>query len=660
MPLREKKNSRGVGRRREQVARRIAKKTARRIFILGGLQLALIGGIVARMRKLQVQEKDKFLLLAEENRINIRLITPERGFIYDRNGFVLAGNEQNYRAVLRRSETKDVAGTLADFGQLIGFDNEKLAALEKEIMRHNAFVPVMLADKLSWEDFSKIAVNAPALPGVFPEVGLSRIYPLGSDSVHFLGYVGFVSDYDLLLTRDRDPLLRIPKFQIGKLNIEKHYEQNLRGKAGSRHIEVNALGREMRELERHKAKMGDAIQLTIDAPLQSYVQARIKEQNAAAVVIDTENGDLLAIGSDPNFNPNKFVHGISVNDYNALLENPRKPLFNKAIQGTYPPGSVFKIVTSLAALEEGLIDAEEEIKCTGFIENNKRKFHCWKKNGHGLVKLNASISQSCDVYYYTLAERVGIEKMAIMAHKLGLGEKFDLPFSAVSQGLIPTKKWKRRHKKTPWFVGDSFNASIGQGYVLSSALQLAVMMARVASGKVIFPRIVGHNNSQTSQNIAPEILDIKPQNLALVRQGLFDVVNGRFGTARAYEIIDDKYRMAGKTGTSQVRTISSAERARGIMDSEDIPFKMRDHALFVGYAPYDKPRYAVAVIGEHGGSGSRFAAPIVRDILLRAMVGGMPPLSAYPENQREFIRQQQEQLKLRKILPPKKGRSDRV
>ncbi len=631
---------------------------SRRALMLGGLQLGLVGALAARMRFLQVDEADKYRLLADENRINIRLLPPARGLIYDRRGVLLAGNEQNYRIVMVREDAGDIDEAVAKLATLVKLDPEKTEQAIKELKRRSAFVPVTIADRVSWEEVARVAVNAPTLPGIFPEVGLSRIYPLQQDFAHIIGYVGPVSDYDLQRIDDKDPLLQIPRFQIGKSGVEAKLERSLRGSAGTRQIEVNAVGRVMRELNRKEGEPGKNVQLSVDQALQNFVQARLAldEESASAVVMDVETGDLVAVGSAPSFDPNKFIHGISSRDYKALLDNPYRPLANKAAQGTYPPGSTFKMIVALAALAEGVIDSEERITCTGYIETAGRRFHCWRRGGHGKVDLVKSLRESCDVYYYEIAQRVGIEKISAMARKLGLGYKHELPLSGVARGLAPTKAWKLKHRSADWLIGDTINAGIGQGYVLASPLQLAIMTARIATGRAVLPRLVrSFNGVEVPLEEAPP-LDIDPEHLSIVRRGMYEVVYGQRATAGASKIIDEDKRMAGKTGTSQVRNISKAERAAGVIRNEDLPWERRDHALFVSYAPYDAPKYAVSVVAEHGGGGSTAAAPIARDIMLFALYGELPPLSAYPSSQRRKIRERFSQLQLRAPVEPTQGR----
>ncbi|MEM8630597.1 MAG: penicillin-binding protein 2 [Pseudomonadota bacterium] len=624
----------------------------RRALVLGAAQVGFMGILGLRMRYMQVEQAEEYRILAEENRINIRLIAPARGIIFDRNGRALAENQQNNRIIIVREDAGDVDAVVERLRKLIYFDEIDLEKALKEVRRRPAFVPVTLADRLSWEEISRVAVNSPALPGITPEVGLSRGYPFQSDFAHVLGYVGPVSERDLEKLEDPDPLLLIPEFQIGKIGVEAKLEDTLRGQAGTKRIEVNAAGRVMRELGRNPGTPGADIQLTIDHKLQNFLQARMANESAACVALDPRNGDILAIASAPAFDPNKFVHGISVTDYRELTENNYRPLANKTVQGTYPPGSTFKMITALAALEGGHVGLEETVYCPGHMQLGRRRFHCWKRGGHGHMNLYDSLVQSCDVYYYELSLRVGVDKITEMARKLGLGTRFDLPMSAVAEGLTPTRAWKQARRGEPWVKGDSLNTSIGQGFVLASPLQLAVMSARIASGRAVVPRLVRAVDGQPVPFEEPPALDINPRYLRAVREAMYGVSNGSRGTARRSRIVIEELEMAGKTGTSQVRNITAAERARGVFRNEDLPWERRDHALFVGYAPHDAPRVATSVVVEHGGGGSKAAAPIARDALLYALYEGLPPLEAYPAGQHEEIEERFKNLELIDQDPP--------
>lgn len=621
------------------------RKTSRRALLLGGAQVAFAGVLGWRMVNLQVEQADQFRLLAEENRINIRLIPPARGELYDRNGKVIAQNVPSYRIVMVPEDAGDVDAVIQRLQLLVRIDPEDLERGLEEMRRSPPFLPITLAEQVSWEDVSRVSVNAPALPGVTAEVGLTRVYPRGPDFAHVAGYVGPVSDYDLNQLQDPDPLLRIPRFQIGKVGLEAKREDLLRGKAGAKRVEVNATGRVMRELDRTEGRPGADVQLTVDADLQSYVQARLGSESASAIVMDCETGDLLAIASSPIFDPNLFVRGISVADYRALTEDPYRPLASKSVQGIYPPGSTFKMITAMAALEDGLITPDETVYCPGHMELSGRRFHCWRRGGHGNVDLQNSLKQSCDVYFYDIAQRVGMDKISVMAKKFGLGVKHDVPMSAVAKGLAPDRAWKPRVRGEDWLVGDTANAAIGQGFVLASPLQLSVMTARLATGRSVSPRLIKSIDGIEQPRQSGEPLDVNENHLRMVRRGMYAVSNDRRGTAYGSRVIADEYRLAGKTGTSQVRNITESERRSGVVSNEDLPWERRDHALFVNYAPADAPKIAVSVVVEHGGGGSTAAAPIARDITLQALFGDTPPLSAYPAKDRSRIEAQQDRLR---------------
>lgn len=631
----------------------------RRAFVVGAAQLGIVGALALRMRSMQVEQTEKFRLLAEENRIGISLLPPPRGQIYDRNGRLLAGNEQNYRIVMVREDIDDVDAVLRDIQKLIPLTEAEIENAKKEILARSPFVPITVADRLEWEELARVSINTPTLPGVSAEVGLSRFYPFGADLAHVVGYVGPVSDYDLSRIDDQDPLLQIPRFQIGKTGVENKLERTLRGSAGTLEVEKNALGRVMRELDRTEGVSGSDVQLTIDSRLQSYIEARLEGESAGAIVIDLENGDLRAVVSAPSFNPNLFVRGISVADWNALRDNTYRPLAAKAVQGTYPPGSTFKMITALAALEEGVLDVEETVFCRGFTEVSGNRFHCWKSGGHGNINLHDSLKQSCDTYYYEIGQRVGIDKIAAMARRFGLGVRHDLPLSAVAEGLAPDREWKRRVRGQEWRIGDTVNASIGQGDVLASPLQLAVMTARLATGRNIVPRLVHSIDGQEQPVEGGEPLGLNENHLRRIRAAMDSVSNNNRGTAFGSRIVIDDMRLAGKTGTSQVRRITAEERARGVTSNADLPWERRDHALFVCYAPADNPRYAVSVVVEHGGGGSSSAAPIARDVMLQALYDGLPPLEAYPSSLRSQISQDQQKFRDR-VIPGAVNLSDQA
>lgn len=622
-------------------------RLTRRALIMTGAQAGFVGVLGLRLYYLQINQAEEFRLLAEENRINIRLLSPARGLIFDRRGVLVADNPQNYRVVVVREQAGGLAAVLRRLARIIPLDEAQQARVVAEAKRRSGFVPVTVAENLSWAEISAVSANAPALPGVTPEVGHTRRYPLGRDFAHIVGYVGAVSEADLQNPEDQDALLQIPKFQIGKIGVERFFDRQLRGQAGTRRIEVNAVGRVMREIDRRDGVAGANLQLTVDHGLQNYLMARLDGQSAAAVIMNVNNGEILAMGSAPAFDPNKFVGGISFADYEALTENRFRPLPNKVVNGNYPPGSTFKMMVALAALQDDLISTEETITCVGFLKVGNNRFHCWKRSGHGKMDLRDSLKNSCDVFYYELAQRVGIAKIGAMARRFGLGEHLDLPVSGVTSGLIPSKDWKKRRMKEDWRIGDTVNAGIGQGFVLATPLQLATMTARIASGRAVIPRLIKSIDGRPVDPNPAGLIGVRTSALLAVRDGMFAVSNERRGTAYSTRIDDPTMAMAGKTGTSQVRRITAAERRSGVTSNADLPWERRDHALFVGFAPYDNPKYSISVVVEHGGGGSAVAAPIARDIMLQALHDGLPPLSAYPASQRTRIKNQRKKLDLR-------------
>ncbi|MDT1061274.1 penicillin-binding protein 2 [Paracoccus sp. CPCC 101403] len=634
-----------------------SRSISRRLLMLGVVQASVISVLGLKLRSMQLEHADQYRMLSDGNSIKIRLLPPARGLILDRNGIIIAGNEQNYRVTLTREDAGDISTVVARLRRIIPMSDKQAAELIAEIRRRSAVTPVMVADRLTWQEFSSVALNAPALPGVTPESGLSRSYPRAGDFSHVLGYVGPVSDFDLSKIENPDPVLRLPEFQLGKVGMEAKLEESLRGKAGNRRVEVNSAGREMRELSRQEGQQGATVQTTMDARLQNFTAQRLGVESAAAVVMDVTNGDILAISSSPVFDPNKFVRGISSSDYRELMQHDHRPLADKTVQGAYPPGSTFKLVTLLAGLDSGVINPGTRFFCPGYVQVAGRRFHCWSRGGHGTVDAIRSLEHSCDVYYYELAQRVGIDRIAAMARRLGIGVRHDLPMSAITEGIAPDRAWKMERYKQEWQIGDSLNASIGQGYVLASPLQLAVMTARVATGRAVVPRLVRSIDGAVEQ--VPEFpeLGINPLFLRTVQGGMDAVMNSARGTARRARIQTEEWRMAGKTGTSQVRNITAAERARGVISNDQLPWNRRDHALFVCFAPYDMPRYAVSVVVEHGGGGGSVAGPIARDILLFALADGLPPLSAYPDGERAKVEEIWSKMNLMPPATPKTTRA---
>jgi len=625
-----------MARRNEEQAR--YKTFSRRALLLGGGQAALLATLAGRMYYLQILESDRYATLAEDNRINLRLLPPPRGRIVDRFGLALADNVQNYRVVLVREQTPDVGATLDDLGRLIELSEYDRARVLRETSRKRAFVPVTVRGHLSWPEVSRVEVNAPELPGVSIEVGESRRYPYGDPMTQVLGYVAAVSESE----QTGEPLLQLPDFRIGKNGVERQHDLKLRGSPGTTHIEVNAAGRIIRELPpREEAKPGRETVLTLDAELQAFVHEQlIPNKSATAVVMNVENGEVLALDSVPGYNASAFSLGLSSEQWSQLVNDPLSPLTNKAISGLYAPGSTFKMIVALAALESGIRPNETSF-CRGYMELGNGRFHCWKKHGHGLMDMHRGIKHSCDVYFYELAKEVGIDAISDMGFRFGLGNLVGLDLPGERPGVIPTRDWKLANIGESWQGGETLVTAIGQGFVLATPLQLAVMAARIASGKAVTPRVTrGFREVEGEGPVVgvetPEFapLKVSEAHLKIVRDGMDAVVNEERGTAYWRRITKEGWEMAGKTGTSQVRRITKAEREAGVKKNDELPWRFRDHALFVAFAPVHKPRYCCSVLVEHGGGGSKVAAPIARDILIETQrrdpsgVQGLPMLAS--------------------------------
>lgn len=597
---------------------------SRRTLVLGGVQTALVAGLAARLYYLQVIESEQYKVLSDENRISLRLIPPQRGRILDRNGVEIASTKRNYRAMIVPEKAEDVRASLDQLSKLVTIDDSVRHRVMREIQRKRKFMPVLVIENLSWEDFARINLESPELPGILVDIGETRDYPFGPLYSHICGYVGPVSEKELEAAEEEDgeidPLLELPGFRIGKAGIEKVYDLDLRGRAGDLQIEVNAVGRVIRELQRHDGQPGEDMVLTIDDELQRFAAQRVREESAAVVVMDCRNGDVLAMVSNPGFDPNLFNQGISSADYKALQANKYRPLYNKVIQGQYPPGSTFKMVVGLAALEAGAITPETRVHCPGHMDFGGHTFNCWKKGGHGSMNYVSALEESCDVFFYETARRIGPDRIADMARRFGLGEATGIDLIGEKAGVAPTRAWKKQALKQPWYEGETLNCGIGQGYVLATPLQLAVMAARLGTNRAIKPRLVrnAHEEAPGITNVAALPPLVNPKLLDLAHLGMWSVTNGARGTLRSARMPAPWPPMSGKTGTAQVRIISAKEREKRNRSENDLPWELRHHGWFVAFVPSDNPRYACSVLIEHGG-GASAAGPVVRDVLIEAM-----------------------------------------
>ena len=581
----------------------------RRALFVGVSQVVLVSALVARMYDLQVVQSDQYKVLADENRINLRLLPPPRGRILDRNGVEIATNQQNYRVVLIAEQTKSVERTIDSLGKVIPITPYERTKIMRDVSRNRSFVPVTVAENLSWDQFAAINVNSPDLPGLQPEIGETRHYPMGDAMSHVVGYVAAVAEADL----GEDPMLQLPGFRIGKSGIERIQDKELRGKAGVSRVEVNAFGRVIRELTRRDGQPGEDVTITLDSELQRFAVARLAGESGAVVVMDVRNGDVLTLASTPGFDPQPFNIGLNQRQWQALTGDPRNPLVNKALSGQFPPGSTFKMMVAIAALESGLT-RDHSVFCNGALDFGSHTFHCWKKHGHGTLSMVAAMEHSCDIYFYDVARRVGIDKIAEIGNRFGLGKPTGLGLPAEKGGVMPTRDWKLATMGEAWQQGETLIAGIGQGFVLTTPLQLAVMTARLATGLAVKPRLLHPRKGEAAPEIPP--VAVSAAALALAREGMYRVSNSPSGTAYLARITNDpEFLIAGKTGTSQVRRITRYERETRVLKNDELPWIERDHAVFVAFAPHNDPRYAISVLVEHGGGGSAVAAPIARDVL---------------------------------------------
>jgi penicillin-binding protein 2 len=587
--------------------------TRRALLLIGG-QVAVLGGLAARLYQVQILEGGRYATLAEANRVSQRAVAAPRGRILDRFGTTVAGNKLTWRAVMIAEQARDVDATLDTFGRIVPLEERERARILRDVRRHRRFIPVLVQDFLGWDEMARIEVNATELPGIMIDVGTTRVYPFGEQLSHVVGYVAPPNEQDVA----NDPQLALPGIRIGRAGMEKQHDVALRGNAGEVQFEVNAYGRVIRELDRQEGVQGAEVGLTIDAQLQQTVLGRLGSESASAVVLDCTNGEVLAMASTPSFDPSLFNSGVSQAQWVEWTKNRRAPLINKSVAGLYAPGSTFKMAVAIAALEAGTLKSTDTIECPGYLDLGDTRFHCWKKYGHGSLNLRGGLKNSCDVFFYETARRTGIDRIAAVAHQFGLGIDLPVDLPGGRPGLIPTREW-RIGQGGHWNIGDTVVSGIGQGYIQVTPLQLATYVARVATGRAVQPHLT-RNLGGVLQRGARAVdwpgLVMPARDLQMVREGMWAVVNEQGGTAPQARLPDPKVQLAGKTGSSQVRRVSREQREQGNFDSEKLPWEFRPHALFVAFAPYDAPRYAVSVVIEHGNAGAAAAAPVARDIMI--------------------------------------------
>ncbi|MCQ8185722.1 penicillin-binding protein 2 [Parvularcula maris] len=618
--------------------------TRRATVVTGGV-MGLFGGIAYRLYDLQVRRHGDFKALADENQFNTRLITPLRGDIYDRYGEVVANNVPDFRVLVVPERTDDLKATLMKLAADTTLDlpPEKIASILEKARRQRSFLPILVADKLDWDTYASVNFHSTTLRGIVSEIGASRAYAEDAGAAFVVGYVGSATSDDISRARETaaneedagkaELLYRQPGFKVGKAGLERTFDKDLQGASGSVKVQVNAHGRVIKTYAENAVQpvQGAPIGLTIDKELQATTLKVLADDygeypdealgphpvSASAVVMDIITGDVIVMASTPAFDPNVFSRGIESKLWKELNDSPLKPLLNKPVAGTYPPGSTFKLLTAIAAQEKG-ISADQRYFCNGSFRFGGRTATCWKQEGHGWVDMKGSIKHSCDVYYWNLATQLDIDDIAKVAERFGLGQTYDLGIGAEADGIVPSRAWKRAYYRNDppnqtWFPGETLSVAIGQGAVTASPLQLAVMSARIATHKKVMPRLVRAMGSELITQPVFEDLPGKAQHMNAVRDGMNAVVN-EWGTAARSSLQPD-FLMAGKTGTSQVVGLRRDPKTGRRLKNEEIPWQYRDHALFVAFAPYDNPRYACSVVVEHGGSGSKAAGPRARDIM---------------------------------------------
>ena len=576
--------------------------------------MGLFGLLAGKLHNLQNIEGRKYKSLAEDNHISTRFLPTIRGKIYDRSHTLIATNSQNLRILVIPDQAKNLAHSLDLLSRLIKISPKQKRRVLKIAARQNPQIPILVKDGLMWKQFARINVLSERIPGVFGDIGWKRRYEQGEEFAHILGHMGQPTEFQLA----SQPALRLPGTLVGVSGVEKGFETLLRGKPGHRELEVDARGRAVKILSETPAQKGKDLFLTIDQLLQERILKRLFPYRRAAVVaIEVNSGDVVAMCSTPTFDPNILTHPIDQDEWDRLRKAPDQPLEDRATRGQYPPGSTFKMITALAGLEAGLINEKTHFTCHGFMKWHKQRYNCWKHSGHGRVDLHKALKQSCDVFFYETARKIGIRRLAAMAHKLGLGQVYDCGLPDQKPGIVPDPDWKQLEKRRIWFRGETLLAAIGQGYVLATPLQLAVMTARLATGRAITPRI-GFAKGEELRPVAPR-LGLSEHALNLVRKGMKGVINEPDGTAKKAALDWPGLQMAGKTGTSQVRG-NRWKRHHLKKRGKELEWRYQNHALFVAFAPIKEPRYALSVIIEHGGSGGKAAGPVARDVMKMLLI----------------------------------------
>ena len=626
----------------------------RRMFIFSAAKAVIFFGIVGRLFSLQISENKKYLTLSDKNRLRETRLPPIRGEFKDYFGNTIAGNLKVYQLHVIPEQVEDFRSLLIRLRDILKFDNKTLSKIFAKKKTQKPWETIVISENLNWDEFSKINFYLHELPGAKPVITVGRSYPYGESYTHVLGYVSQASVNDLVnnkVIKERN----VPGLRVGKSGLEKKFENELIGTNSIQRYEVNAFGKRINQIDFKEGSKGQTINLTIDTEIQKLTSDLLRDKAGSISVMDIYTGDIIAMNSSPSFDPNLFLYGIDEKLWNSIKSDPLNPLLNKTVSGLYSPGSTIKPIVALSALENDVIRPDKQVKCEGKVEMYGEKYHCWKKKGHGFMSLKNSIKQSCDIYFYELARLLGVDRLSITAKKFGLGTKvLGEYFENEKEGIVPSTEWKKENLGQNWYLGETFITGIGQGYIQTNPLQLCLMTAQLANGGYkIYPKIRVGQNQKSYESIkrimkenemeareeakekdnalikaTEEFLKVEkkehqplyrnPENIKFVLDAMFKSTNEIYGTSYSSRIDDPKYQFAGKTGTSQVKRITEEERELDL-DISQIPYKNRDHAWFIAFGPYENPRYAMSVLVEHGGSGSKAAAPIAQK-LMRAVV----------------------------------------
>ena len=615
-----------------------SKLISRRMFLLTISKAVVVVGVLGRLISLQINESTKYKTLSDKNRFREWKLAPERGIIKDYFNQEIASNRQVYQIHLIPENTKSIEEIFFRLKSILNMKDKKIFFLKKKIAKQKPWVPIIISDNLNWSEFSRVNLFLHELQGIEPVVSVARVYNDNS-SAHVLGYVSQISAKDI---RNKKYLkkMSVPGIAVGKTGLEKRLDEEIIGKVGFQRYEVNAFGKRIKQIQIDQGQAGKNFKTTLDLEVQKHVAKTLKEKAASVCVMDIYNGDIISLVSSPSYNPNAFIHGIDEEYWKSLLSNKKKPLINKAISGLYPPGSTIKTLVALSALENNIVNPLKSVKCTGKVEMFGEKFHCWKKKGHGVVNMRSALKRSCDVYFYEIARRLGVDRLSVTAKKFGLGKKVLNNFTEEKAGVVPSTFWKKKNIGQNWYLGETLHSGIGQGYFQSTPIQLCLMTAQIANGGFeIKPRIIfdkkknnlkeylKFKNENPDKPLPEELLvsnfDLKPlfknqENIKTIKEAMYSSSNEPGGTSYRSRLEDKRFTFAGKTGSSQIKRFTEAQREAEVKQ-EQLDYENRDHALFIAFAPVSDPKYAISVVVEHGGSGSKAAAPIAKSVLKKVL-----------------------------------------